>query len=266
MLKRKGLYKHCNSLLTFDRSIRKYKDVSNEKENFMAKKNILIAPSILSADFGHLAEESKKLEEAGANMIHIDIMDGHFVPNLTLGPKAVAAINKATKLFLDVHIMVYQPFEYVERLVESGADRITFHFEATEDVEDTLNFIRKCNCEAGLAFRPETSREFIPKYLDKCDLILLMTVSPGFGGQKFMHDVLEKVKFTRDWIDSKNIRKHGKVGSNSMPPFDIQVDGGVNLETAELSVEAGANVLVAGTYLFQQPDMSLAIKHLKEVK
>src|SRR5271169_1532796 len=147
------------------------------------KKEIKIAPSILAGDFGCLAAEAKRAEEAGADALHVDIMDGHFVPNLSLGPKAVAAINKSTKLFLDVHLMIYNPFDYVERFVEAGADRVVFHFESTEDVDETLEYIRKCGVKSGLAFCPETSHEMIPKYADKCDLILLMTVHPGFGGQ-----------------------------------------------------------------------------------
>lgn len=188
---------------------------------------IQVCPSILSADFGKLAEEARHLEKMGADAIHVDIMDGHFVPNLTMGPKALLAIRKATSLFLDVHIMIYNPFDFVETLVQSGADRITFHFEATEDVEDTLSFIRKCGKKAGLAFRPETSFSMIPKYLNQCDLILLMTVSPGFGGQKFMPEVLEKIRLTREYCDSNGIRQGGIVEPKvSLPPFDIQVDGG----------------------------------------
>lgn len=231
---------------------------------------IKIAPSILAGDFAHIADEAKKIEDSGADMVHIDIMDGHFVQNLTMGPAMVAAINRSTQLHLDVHLMIYHPFEYVERFIEAGANTITFHLEATEDVEDTLAYIRKCNVRAGLAFRPETSVSMIPKYLDKCDLILLMTVNPGFGGQEFMPEVLEKIKLTRDMIDKLGIREGGVTPDpNSkviLPPMDIEVDGGINQETAKQCVEAGANVIVAGTYLFQQKDMAEAVKGLREVQ
>ena len=214
--------------------------------------NTLVYPSILSGDFGRLAEEAKSLEQAGADAIHIDIMDGHFVPNLTFGPKAVSAINRATNIFLDVHMMIYNPYDYVEAFVSAGADRITFHFEATEDVEDTLEFIRKCGIEAGLAFRPETSFSMVPKYLTMCDLILLMTVSPGFGGQEFMPEVLEKVELTRKFCEKQEIK--------------IQVDGGINAETGAMCVKAGANVLVSGEYLYKQaPSVKQGIASLKEL-
>lgn len=214
---------------------------------------VQVLPSILAGDFGHLADEAKRAEDAGADALHLDIMDGHFVPNLSMGPKAVASINKATKLFLDVHLMIYNPYDYVEQFVEAGADRITFHFEATEEVKETLAYIKKCNVQAGLAFCPDTSHEMVDKFLALTDLVLLMTVNPGFGGQSFMRQVLEKIEYTREMASRLNL------------PLDIQVDGGIDDKTAPQCIKAGANVLVAGTYLYKAPNMKLAIEKLRGI-
>ncbi len=220
----------------------------------MSKKHkIQIAPSIFASDLGQLAAEAKRIEEAGADAIHYDIMDGHFVPNLSLSALSLAAVNRATDLFLDVHIMVYNPFDYIEPLVKSGADRITFHLEATEDVEDTIEYIKKAGIEVGISICPETSTELLFKYISMVDLILIMTVHPGFSGQKFIEEGLDRVKTIRTLCDEYGIRKGGVLAKDNpnAPPQDIQVDGGIDDKTAAQCIEAGANVLVAGSYLFK---------------
>ena len=217
------------------------------------KEKIKVAVSILSADFANLKDDIKKIEISKADSIHIDVMDGHFVPNITMGPKMVAAINRSTDLFLDVHLMIYNPFDYIDKFIESGADLITFHTEATEDVEDTIQFIKKCGKKVGLSINPKTSFSMVEKFLDHIDLVLFMSVNPGFGGQKFIPSVLDKIKLAK------------KLKADLKLNFDIQVDGGINDQTAKDCIKAGANYLVSGTYLFSQKDMTKAVQSLKEV-
>ncbi|MCX6995339.1 MAG: ribulose-phosphate 3-epimerase [Chlamydiae bacterium] len=210
---------------------------------------MIIAASILAADFAKLGEEAKRAEDAGADHLHIDVMDGHFVKNLTFGPSTVAAMKRSCSLFLDVHLMIYTPYDYIEKFVEAGADQITFHFEATEDVIETIDFIHSYGIKAGLAFCSETSESMIVKYIDKVDNLLLMTVDPGYGGQKFIPEVIDKVRFVRALSDE----------------VVIQVDGGVNLETASESIKAGADALVAGTYIYDHANMKQAIYELRRL-
>ncbi len=219
------------------------------------KKPVVIEPSMIAANWACMGDEAKRCFDAGVEMLHLDVMDGLFVPNLTMGPDLVKAIRKAVpKMILDVHLMVYNPDAFIEPFIESGADMLTFHFEATEEIEHTIDYIRKCGKKPGLAIKPETSENFLLKYMDKVDTLLIMTVDPGFGGQAFMPEMLEKVKFLRDTANKLGIS------------VDIQVDGGINYETAKDSISAGANRLVTGTHLFKQPDLKDAYSKYSNIK
>ena len=212
-----------------------------------------MAPSILAADFSNLADEVRKVQEAGADWIHCDIMDGHFVDNISFGPAIVGFVRKLTKLPLDVHLMIEHADHYLPRFVEAGANSITVHVEpeAKHDVGKTLQQIRDADCRVGLTLNPDTSFELLEPFLDKIDMLLVMTVHPGFGGQSFRAEQMEKVKRAVDWNKSRD-RK-----------IDIEVDGGINAETARVSIENGANVLVAGTSIFKTNDYARAIRDLR---
>lgn len=199
---------------------------------------IKIAPSILSADFSKLGEDIKAVEEAGADYIHVDVMDGHFVPNITIGPLVVQAIRPVTKLPLDVHLMIENPDQYIEAFAQAGADIISVHVEATPHLHRTVQFIKKQGVKAGVVINPATPVELIKHIIQDVDLVLLMTVNPGFGGQAFIESVVPKIREVADLV-----KTHGL-------DVEIEVDGGVNPETAQLCIEAGANVLVAGSAIY----------------
>ena len=205
-------------------------------------KKIQISPSILSADFSQLGNEIKRLIDAGADMVHVDVMDGHFVPNLTIGPPVIKALKKKSSIPFDVHLMISPVHKYIEAFADAGADIITIHPEATEDLQSSINKIKELKKKVGISLNPETKINVIKKFLNQIDLILIMSVNPGFGGQKFMPEVLEKIK---DLVD---IQK--KEGIN----FDIEIDGGINFENSKLAIEAGANILVSGTTIFKSND------------
>ena len=202
-------------------------------------KKIQISPSILSADFSQLGNEIKRLEEGGADMIHVDVMDGHFVPNLTIGPPVIKALKKHSSLLFDVHLMIAPVHEYIEAYSNAGADIITIHPEATESLEESISKIKELKKKVGVSLNPETKIDTIINYLDQIDLVLIMSVNPGFGGQKFMPEVLSKIK------DLKKIQKE------KMFEFDIEIDGGINFENYKAAIEAGANILVSGTTIFK---------------
>ncbi len=202
-------------------------------------KKIKISPSILSANFSELGNEIKKLEEAGADMIHVDVMDGHFVPNLTIGPPVIKTLRNYTKLPFDVHLMIKPVHKYIKDYAEAGADIITIHPEATENLKDSIKLIKNLNKKIGISLNPETKTDLIKEFLNDIDLVLIMSVNPGFGGQKFMPEVLDKIKELKKIKDQKKLK------------FDIEIDGGINFDNSKSAIEAGANILVSGTTIFK---------------
>src|SRR6202158_5891528 len=213
---------------------------------------IIVAPSILAANFSRLADEVRRIEEAGADWIHCDIMDGHFVDNISFGPMVVEVVRKQTKLPLDVHLMIEHADHYVPRFVKAGANSITVHVESESkhDIGKTLQQIRDAGCRVGLTLNPATSFDLLEPFLDKIDMLLVMTVHPGFGGQPFRADQMAKVKRAAEWNKSRE-RKPPSRTDSSGGEIDIEVDGGINPDTARLAIQNGAKVLVAGTSIFQ---------------
>jgi ribulose-phosphate 3-epimerase len=202
-------------------------------------KKIQISSSILSADFSQLGNEIKRLEEGGADLIHVDVMDGHFVPNLTIGPPVIKALKKNCSIKFDVHLMISPVHKYIDAYADAGADIITIHPEATDDLSSSIKKIKDLGKKVGVSLNPETKVSIIKDHLEQIDLVLIMSVNPGFGGQKFMPEVLDKIK------ELKNIQKKQNID------FDIEIDGGINFENSKIAIEAGANILVSGTTIFK---------------
>ena len=205
-------------------------------------KKIKISPSILSADFSQLGNEIKRLEEGGADMIHVDVMDGHFVPNLTIGPPVIKTLRNYTKLPFDVHLMISPVHKYINDYAKAGADIITIHPEATDNLKNSIKLIKDLKKKAGISLNPNTKTDIIKEFLTEIDLILIMSVHPGFGGQKFMPEVLVKIEQLKKINDQKNLN------------FDIEIDGGINFNNSKLAIKAGANILVSGTTIFKSND------------
>lgn len=207
-----------------------------------------VSPSILSADFSRLGEEIKRLESSGADWTHVDVMDGMFVPNITIGPSVIKAVRGCTDLPFDVHLMIQRPERYIDDFIDAGADYLTVHPEADGNITETLKKISDAGARPGMSINPDTDVHVLDKFLDKLDLVLIMTVHPGFGGQKFIPSGLDKIRYVREWADAHN------------PKLEISVDGGINRETGKQCVDAGATVLAAGSALFGLDDMSSEIK------
>jgi ribulose-phosphate 3-epimerase len=211
-----------------------------------------IAPSILSANFAELGKEIKDVENGGADYIHIDVMDGHFVPNITMGPIVVKAVRPLTDLLLDVHLMIEKPDNYIEAFADAGADYITVHVEAAPHLHRTIQLIKSKGVKAGVVLNPATPAEWVKPILSDIDMVLLMTVNPGFGGQSFISSVVPKIRQIRNWAEETN------------PSLEIEVDGGINPETAAICAEAGADVFVAGSAIYNQADRAAAIEDLRK--
>ena len=218
-------------------------------------KKIQISPSILSADFSELGNEIKKLEKGGADMIHVDVMDGHFVPNLTIGPPVIKSLRKFTSIPFDVHLMISPVHKYIKDFAEAGSDIITIHPEATENLNDSIKEIRNFNKKVGVSLNPDTEINVIESHLNNIDLVLIMSVFPGFGGQKFIPETIKKIKNLKEIKDKNNYR------------FDIEVDGGINFLNSKDVINAGANILVSGTTIFKENngDIQKNIETLKSV-